>query len=218
MLLVALAVLALVPLNFGGMPGASFDPALGLGRTIKLVDFAEESNFRVFNQMNDPVMGGKSYGTFYMDEEAGLGIFQGRVNIVPSLSAPGFSVASSVNDYPDIRSCQAIAIWANSSNSYTGYRFGLGNAHVLWGKFFAYGHKADYQPLTNAWGPILIPLNKFTSYWDDATGDAIVSCEEKQIYCMNQRILRNFGKMEIWAEGVEGDYRLEMKKVEAAQC
>lgn len=98
------------------------------------------------------------------------------------------------------------------------YRFSLGGAHVMLGKFFAYGHKADYQPAVNGWGPILIPLYKFTSYWDDATGAGIVSCEENKIYCLNERILRSMGKMEIWAEGVEGDVKLKMKKIEAAQC
>merc|ERR1719346_397339 len=127
-----------------GDPGASFDPAAGLGRTITLVDFAEDSNFRVFEQMNDPVMGGQSWGSFVLDEARGLGILQGRVNIVPSLNGPGFIVATSRNNYPDIRSCQAIAITANASNTYSGYRFSLGGSRPLWGRFFAFGHKADY--------------------------------------------------------------------------
>merc|ERR1719210_3334453 len=120
LLLVAIAIFAVLPLNFGGMPGANFDPAAGLGRTITLVDFAEDSNFRVFEQMNDPVMGGQSWGSFVLDEARGLGILQGRVNIVPSLNGPGFLVATSRNDYPDISSCQAIAITANASNTYSG--------------------------------------------------------------------------------------------------
>merc|ERR1712151_986459 len=122
------------------------------------------------------------------------------------------------DDFPDISSCQAIAITANASNTYTGYRFSVGNSHVLWGKFFAYGHKANYQPDTNKWGPVILPLSKFTNYWDDATGDAIVPCEKSKWYCIPERTLRNIGKMEIWAEGVEGDVRLEIRKIEAAQC
>jgi len=49
--------------------------------------------------MNDPVMGGKSTGTF--KAETGYGVMDGAVATVPSLSAPGFIKAAGDGKYPD---------------------------------------------------------------------------------------------------------------------
>lgn len=213
-----IVVLTLMPLNlFAGSPGTSFDPSQGFGRTVLLADFAEDSGFQIWNQMNDPVMGGESYGTFDVDEARGVGIFRGRVNIVPSLNAPGFIKAETIRPFEDISSCQAIAVTANASNTYAGYRFSVGSGRPIWGRFFAFGYKADYFPGMTM-SPVLLPLNQFTNYWDDATGNAIVTCEDNHWYCIPARTLRNIGKMEIWAEGVEGDVYLEIRKIEAVQC
>ena len=42
-----------------------------------------------FSELNDPVMGGKSTGTFSITKNS-TGLFQGEVNVVPKLKAPGF--------------------------------------------------------------------------------------------------------------------------------
>ena len=42
-----------------------------------------------FSELNDPVMGGKSTGSFSITKNS-TGLFQGEVNIVPKLKAPGF--------------------------------------------------------------------------------------------------------------------------------
>merc|ERR1719491_2245093 len=88
-------------------------------------------------------MGGKSSGTFTVDAGNAVGVFDGEVVDVPFLKAPGFIKAGTQDPqqgqiFPDISSCQAIAVTAKASSDYTGYRFSIGNAHVPWGKFFAY--------------------------------------------------------------------------------
>ena len=90
--------------------------------SITLVTFdGAESTSHKFTEMNDPVMGGRSTGTFSVQN--GLGIFDGQVVDVPSLSAPGFIKADTdKGDFPDISSCSSIVIEANTSDPYDGYR------------------------------------------------------------------------------------------------
>ena len=67
-----------------------------------------------WRQMNDPVMGGKSTGTFSVADSKG--IFSGEVVDVPFLKAPGFIKASVVDMnpfgriFPDISTCKNIAL------------------------------------------------------------------------------------------------------------
>ena len=61
-----------------------------------------------WTQKNDPVMGGKSTGTFTI--AGGVGVFNGSVVDVPFLQAPGFIKVSSSESvpYPDVSSCSAL--------------------------------------------------------------------------------------------------------------
>merc|ERR1712113_162140 len=148
----------------------------------------------------------------------------GEVVNVPFLKAPGF-IKAATNDarplrraFPDISACKAIAIAAKASSAYEGYRFSIGNSHAPHGKFFAYGYKAHFQPAVGKFGTIILPLNNFTDYWDDATGDPIKTCYDDQIYCPDVKTLRDMRTMSVWAEGVAGKVHLEMKFVKAVDC
>merc|ERR1711990_1003745 len=44
----------------------------------------------VWEAVNDPVMGGQSYGNFSVDDIRKVAIWEGEVKIVPFLHAPGF--------------------------------------------------------------------------------------------------------------------------------
>jgi hypothetical protein len=160
---------------------------------IVLEDFSRPNH--VWQEMNDPVMGGKSTGTFIIDADGGgvgVGIakFQGEVVNVPFLQAPGFIQSRTTDDvvFPDISSCQAIQIICKSNSKYNGYRISFGNAHAPHGKFFAYGYKADLKvpPPSQQRGhedpfdTVTIPITSFTDYWDDATGDPI----KVRIFCV----------------------------------
>merc|ERR1712196_473949 len=50
-----------------------------------------------WRDLNDPVMGGLSKSTFTVDKSAGIATFEGTVEIVPSLKAPGFCVAETTD-------------------------------------------------------------------------------------------------------------------------
>merc|ERR1712070_1318091 len=62
-------------------------------------DGAKETSF-TFRELNDPVMGGRSTGTWNLGD--GFGILDGEVVDVPSLSAPGFIKAAADGKFPDI--------------------------------------------------------------------------------------------------------------------
>ena len=176
-----------------------------------------------WQQMNDPVMGGKSTGSFTVAD--GKGIFSGEVVDVPFLHAPGFIKASVVDVnpsgriFPDISACKNIALTVKSETDYKGFRFSIGNAHAPGGKFHAYGYKADFNA-----GPagqvntVTLPLTSFTDYWDDATGAAIKTCQDDKIYCPDATTLKDMRTMGVWAEGVAGKIHLEIVKVTATEC
>ena len=174
-----------------------------------------------WQQMNDPVMGGRSTGTFTIQD--GLGLFEGQVVDVPFLHAPGFIQArtkKSKHDvfFPDVSSCEALQLIVKSNTAYAGYRVSFGNARPKGGKRFAYGYKADMEVPTSDFGKVVIPFTDFTDFWDDATGDAIHTCHENPLYCPDEMTLKDMQIMTIWAEGVAGDVSLEIQSISAVGC
>ncbi|CAL1141491.1 unnamed protein product [Cladocopium goreaui] len=65
---------------------------------------------------------------------------------------------------------------------------------------------------------VTLPLSGFTDYWDDATGEAIKTCQENKIYCPDEKTLKDMRTMGFWAEGVAGKVHLEIKSVTATDC
>jgi len=175
-----------------------------------------------WTQKNDPVMGGKSTGTFSVTN--GAGVFDGEVVDVPFLKAPGFIKAetddavASKPAFPDISSCKAIAIVAKASSGYEGFRFSFGTAQPAGGKFFASGYKAHFVPSVGEFGTVELPLENFTDFWDDATGEPIKTCQEDKQYCPDTKTLQDMRTMSVWAEGVGGKVHLEIQTVKATGC
>jgi len=187
--------------------------------TINILSFAPSSpNFHQMNFQADPVMGGKSTGSF--KTESNIGIFSGTVRDVPSLSAPGFiKIQTSNADYPNISTCSHILIEAMSNNAdYQGWRIGLGNSKAPQSRRFATGHKADFSAPSDKYQNISVAFDSFTNYWDPATGDAIVTCKENVKYCLTISILENVQTISIWAEGVNGDVTLNIRGIYATGC
>merc|ERR1711907_341891 len=83
-----------------------------------------------WQQQNDPVMGGRSTGTFTI--ESSTGIFDGDVVDVPSLKAPGFIKATGsvglFGSFPDVSSCSSLVLTARSRSGYKGFRVSIGSA------------------------------------------------------------------------------------------
>merc|ERR1711967_13681 len=87
-----------------GVDSIAIEPAaqsMKATSSAKLVTFdgAEATTF-TFRELNDPVMGGKSTGTWSLGE--GFGVMDGEVVDVPSLQAPGFIKAQASGHFPDV--------------------------------------------------------------------------------------------------------------------
>ena len=194
-------------------------PALFAAETSEILLESFEDPSHSWIQMNDPVMGGKSTGTFTID--GGVGIFDGEVVDVPFLQAPGFIKCASKGraPYPDVSSCQALKIILKNSVDYEGYRVSFGNAHPPHGHTFAFGYKADLKvAMSDNFQEIEIPFKDFSDLWDDATGDQIKTCKEYPMFCPDQKTLENMKTISIWAEGVAGKAHLEIKSISATEC
>jgi len=190
------------------------------GDRITLASFGPaDATFRSWKQSNDPVMGGKSTGTFTVND--GYGTMDGTCAIVPKLSAPGFINARTSAKFADVSSCAGIELEVRSKSTpdpYTGYRFDFGNDRSACGQFFARGYKANFAAPSGSFGKVQIPFDQFSRCWDDATGEPIKTCAEDSSVCPTQSRLQDLESMSVWAEGVEGDVTLDIKSVSAYGC
>merc|ERR1711998_562473 len=102
--------------------GSEFSLALSSATSLVTFDGAEGSSFD-FKALNDPVMGGKSSGTWTVTD--GAGVLDGEVVDVPSLSAPGFIKASADGSFPDASAAidgDLVLTVRSSTPEYKGFR------------------------------------------------------------------------------------------------
>jgi hypothetical protein len=201
---------------------ASFAALVGgvNGKDIMLATFdgAKETTLQ-WNEQDDPVMGGKSVGSFTIDSEQKVGIFNGTCATVPSLKAPGFIKAVATGSFPDVSSCKNFVLNVNSDNSYKGFRVSFGNEHYQSIQhFFARGFKSDMMPPVGKFADVVLPFSDFTDHWDDGTGKAITKCVNDSKACPTKKRLQNLETISIWGEGVEGDVHLQIKSIRATDC
>jgi len=196
----------------------------GTSKSILVEDFQNPTN--TWTTLNDPVMGGKSYSN--LEIKNGIAKFTGKCAIVPSLQAPGFitmetgsQFVDKPSKFPDISSCSAFSFELKTNTDYGGYRVSFGKAHPKGGRF-AFGYKAplllDGLPPVGEFGSVVIPFQKFSDKWNDATGDIEVECQDDPSYCPNQQWLQSMETMSFWGEGVEGMVDLEIKSISAIGC
>jgi len=157
-----------------------------------------------WKEQNDPVMGGKSSGTFNI--ASGSAIFDGVVEDVPFLRAPGFIKASTTDSkpFPDISSCTNIDLEVKSTENFSGYRFSFGTSKAPGGKFFASGYKSSFTAPIGSFRMVSIPIRNFTDFWDDATGDPIKTCFDNDLYCPDKNTLTKSQDHEHMGRGSEG--------------
>jgi len=200
---------------------------LAAANRVGLEDFSK-TKYRWTTQ-NDPVMGGKSFSNIKI--ENGLLKYKGETKIVPSLKATGFIQAKTQsyfwekNEWPDVSSCAGIGLHMRSMNDFSRFFLSFGNSKPtdnlgnFFQNFFAWGHKAPFSAPRDQFGDVLIPFGEFSNYWDDATGDAIVTCEKNSNYCPTKGVLRSLGMLSIWGEGGEpGVVDIEVKQIFAYGC
>jgi len=176
--------------------------------------------------MNDPVMGGKSTGTWTLNSDEGYGIFEGEVVDVPSLSAPGFIKTAADGTFKDVSADfdgDLVLSVRSKTPEYKGFRVTLVSgassaAYACSGggslPFSGGCYKAKFSvPETDddEFQMIRIPLSEFSDHWSPATGEHTKECADDKSVCLTSKGLKKIERVEIWAEGALGKVNLEIQ-------
>merc|ERR1712176_119169 len=179
-----------------------------------------------FKELNDPVMGGKSTGTWSLGK--GFGIMDGDVVDVPSLKAPGFIKAAADGKFPDVSEFldgSLVLTVRTSTPDYAGYRvtFVAGAASPAFscagGGSLPFSRGCFKQkfnvPAGSDFVDIKLPFNTFSDKWSSATGEHNVECAKDNSVCPTASKLAKIQRLEFWGEGAAGKLHLEVKSVSA---
>merc|ERR1712232_134797 len=125
------------------------------------------------------------------------------MGIIPFLGVPGFIKVQTTDNkaWPDVSSCAGLVLNVKSTStpaSYEGWRVAFGSDASGCGKFFARGFKADLSAPEGDFGEVQIPFDEFTKCWDDASGDAIQTCQDKPEFCPSTSRLQDLQTVSIW--------------------
>jgi len=188
-------------------------------------DGASGTTFK-FIEENDPVMGGKSTGTWTVNTDEGFGILDGEVVDVPSLSAPGFITSFADGNFKDVSvdiGGYVILSVRSTTPEYKGFRLSLtagteSPAYACAGggslPFSGGCYKAQFSvPSDDEFQDIRIPLTQFSDHWNPATGNHTKECSYDASVCITSRDLKEIKRVVFWAEGYNGKVHLEVKSV-----
>lgn len=197
--------------------------------TLATFDGAAGTTFE-FDELNDPVMGGKSTGTWAVDNTKKVGVFDGEVVNVPSLGAPGFiKAAADAKYFPDASSAGDDGVVVlkvrTTTPEYKGYRVTVTSGASI--PAFACGgggalplsrgcYKAKFsvpQSTKDEFQTVKIPLSSFSDLWSSATGEHTKECSDDASACLTSKKLSKIQRLEVWAEGVAGKIHLEVQEV-----
>merc|ERR1719149_635174 len=201
--------------SYADVPLVSFD-----GATIPLSKFV---------QLNDPVMGGRSSGTWSVAAVGKFGKFNGTVLDVPSLSAPGFIKAAADGAFADASSAAAgdlVLMVRSSTPSYTGFQVSFASGTVAPPYACAGGGAIPFSrgcfkapfivPAGDAFTAVRVPFHAFSDKWSPSTGKQTSTCADDADVCPTAEKLSAIKRLEVWAEGADGAVHLEVLSISAA--
>jgi hypothetical protein len=194
---------------------------------------------------NDPVMGGGSTSDFNVTSD-NTGVFEGNCRIVSFLNAPGFAKLRAKDyQFADVTGFENLALKVKSSTpDYQGFKISIGAPGVPNAKGPSFGpivdgsYKADFALSGTDWQVIEVPLTQFSYDWSSYTGRCDSKdpssfsgegvqhecCPDSGIepsnpdVCVDSQYLSTVNDVEIWAEGVEGEFNLEIEWVGATKA
>jgi len=184
-----------------------------------------------WKEVNDPVMGGKSVGTFAVDQTNKKGVFNGTCALIPALNAPGFCNVQSqpmmFKKFPDVSQYLdgSFMIRVRSSTpEFKGFKLGWGAPGVPKSSSFSRASGSFKAPFTvtgTDWQVIAVNISSFSWDWSpftgecdtkDPTGQQHHCCTAEQSeYCPTAKFLSTIDNLAMWAEGFEGNFHLEVE-------
>jgi len=191
-------------------------------------DGASATSFN-FAELNDPIMGGQSKGTFSVNSADKCGVFDGEVKDVPSLKAPGFIKAAAGGTFADVSSAfggDLVLSVRSSTPEYKGFHVafvygtlspsyacsGGGSIPLSRGCF-----KAKFSVAAgDDFSTVRIPFTAFSDMWSPATGEHTKECKDDSGVCPTASGLKEIKRIEVWAEGALGKVHLEVQSIGAA--
>lgn len=200
---------------------------------IATFDGAEGTTFS-WQDLNDPVMGGRSHSTFHIANK--LGVFNGTCAIVPSLKAPGFAkiMTARGEGFADISSHieghMELRVRSNTPK-FMGFRVAFSAKNVprtsiFGGGSFKAGFNLTEMSNSDDFQIVQVPFRDFSYDWSpftgrcdtkDPTGQQHHCCtaDDNYKYCPTSEYLSTITDVEVWAEGAEGDFHIEIDYIGA---
>ncbi|CAE8694189.1 unnamed protein product, partial [Polarella glacialis] len=188
-------------------------------------DGASGTSF-TFVELNDPVMGGASTGTWALNSAGHFGTFDGEVVNIPSLQAPGFIKAAADGHFPDVSAAangELVLLVRSSTPEYQGFRVSFASGTMApsyscggGGQLpFSRGcFKAKFSvPAGEDFTEVRIPFKEFSDKWSPSTGEQTATCAQDSSVCPTAARLVAIERLEVWAEGALGKVHLEVKSI-----
>jgi hypothetical protein len=218
-------MLTLIATTITGL--ASADPTI-----LAQLDSTQTPYWKWINT-NDPVMGGASTSTWVVDQEQNIGVFNGTCAIVDFLQAPGFAKVTTArslfNHFPDvsefINGTMQLRV-RSSTPDYEGFKFAWAAKGVPKTSQFGGGSfKTEFFLQGTDWQTVTMPMSSFSYDWSgytgtcdfkDPSGQQHHCCsEDHPEVCPTAEFLSQITDVEVWAEGVKGDFHIEIDWVGA---
>lgn len=183
--------------------------------------------------MNDPVMGGRSHSSLRIAD--GVATFAGTCAVVPFLHAPGFcKMGTRGGTFPDA------SRWIDgglhltlrsSSPAYRGFKIDFSSRNMPAPQGFRHGYpafkagfelppsaRAEFVRVRVPFSDFSVDTSEYTGRCDttDPTGVHHHCCTAAHPeVCVAAHHLRTLTAMQVWAEGVEGAFSLQIRSIEA---
>ena len=199
------AVLALIGL-LGSVPLATFDGKKGTAHRWVVE--------------NDPIMGGQSVSNWSLTSTTGgtVGEWRGECRIVPALSAPGFTIAmtsgSLVQHFPDVSDMDGLLLgMRNVGGNITTFMLAFCDSHIDVYRCQFASYKAKFTlPRSDTMQEVFVPWSAFSDKWSAETG------EHTKEDPPTHRSLKSISQLQLWVEGVAGDFHIWLKHVSAGKA
>jgi hypothetical protein len=178
---------------------------------VDLASFGVSPNHQ-WQSENDPVMGGQSDSTFTIHD--GLGEFSGTCRIVPKLKAPGFTIALTESPwrfarFPDVSHMQGLTVDATNMGEIEDFKVAFCDSRINVFRCQFQSFKADFHIPRGERKQVFVPWASFSDKWDAATGKHTAESPP------SASSLSAITQLQVWVEGVEGSFRLQLHTVQA---